>query len=157
MDEFQGLTALFRPIFHHILLIWNHTKYYDVQRVVTLIKEICNDLIMQVRVEQLNSSWRVWSQSGKFLPGEELIQMDPQEAVEKLKTVISLIRYFKGIYGEYKVKSEEWCPTRRWKFRDEVLFARLDVFQQRCEKMLDLQLTCLQVKNTSLYTKPTSL
>lgn len=157
MDEFQGLTALFRPIFHHILMIWNHTKYYDVQRVVTLIKEISNDLIMQVRLKKPNFSSRVWSQAGKFLPGEELIQMDPQEAVEKLKTVISLIEYFKGVYGDYKVKSEEWCSTRRWKFRDEVLFARLDVFQQRCEKMLDLQLTCLQVKTFFLYAKPTSL
>ena len=48
MDDFSGLLGLFRPIFHSILLIWIHSKYYGTQRVVSLINEICNDLIMQV-------------------------------------------------------------------------------------------------------------
>lgn len=48
MDEFAGLASLFRPIFHSILLLWCHSKYYGSQRVVSLIREICNDLIMQV-------------------------------------------------------------------------------------------------------------
>lgn len=50
MDDFPGLTDLFKPLMHVIMLIWKHSKYYNkAARVVTLMREICNDLIMQVR------------------------------------------------------------------------------------------------------------
>ena len=43
-----GLTELFRPIFHTLLLIWKHSRFYNTAgRLVTLIREVCNDLIMQ--------------------------------------------------------------------------------------------------------------
>lgn len=51
MDDFQALADLFKPIMHVMLLIWKHSKYYNqAARFVTLIREICNDLIMQVGV-----------------------------------------------------------------------------------------------------------
>jgi dynein heavy chain len=49
LDEFVALVPLFKPIFHTMLLIWKHSKYYNTAaRFVTLLQEICNDLIMQV-------------------------------------------------------------------------------------------------------------
>ena len=50
LDEFVALVPLFKPVFHTMLLIWKHSKYYNTSaRFVTLLQEICNDLIMQVR------------------------------------------------------------------------------------------------------------
>lgn len=49
LDEFPALVELFKPIMHIIMMIWKHSKYYNkAARVVTLVREICNDLIMQV-------------------------------------------------------------------------------------------------------------
>jgi hypothetical protein len=46
---------LFKPVMHLIMLVWRHSKHYNSPaRLVTLIRELCNDLIMQVRC------WRCW-------------------------------------------------------------------------------------------------
>lgn len=48
MDDFTALTELFKPMFHTMLLIWKHSGfYYTSAKMVTLIREMCNDLIMQ--------------------------------------------------------------------------------------------------------------
>ena len=48
MDDFTALTELFKPMFHTMLLIWKHSGYYNTSaKMVTLIRETCNDLIMQ--------------------------------------------------------------------------------------------------------------
>ena len=49
LDEFTALVDLFKPVMHTLLLIWKHSAHYNVApRFVTLVLEICNDLIMQV-------------------------------------------------------------------------------------------------------------
>lgn len=49
LDEFPALVELFKPVFHTLMLIWKHSKYYNnAARFVTLMQETCNDLIMQV-------------------------------------------------------------------------------------------------------------
>jgi dynein heavy chain len=46
--EFTELPELFVPIMHVILLIWNHSQYYNTpSRLVVLIREICNAIITQ--------------------------------------------------------------------------------------------------------------
>jgi dynein heavy chain, axonemal len=49
MDDFTALVDLFKPIMHTMLLVWKHSQYYNTAvHFVTLIREVCNDLIMQV-------------------------------------------------------------------------------------------------------------
>lgn len=49
MDDFVALTDQFKPMLHTLLLIWKHSKSYNSSaRFATLLREICNDLIMQV-------------------------------------------------------------------------------------------------------------
>lgn len=48
MDDFTALIELFKPMFHTMMLIWKHSGYYNTSaKMVTLIREMCNDLIMQ--------------------------------------------------------------------------------------------------------------
>ena len=48
MDDFVALIELFKPMFHTVLLIWKHSGYYNTSaKMVTLLREMCNDLIMQ--------------------------------------------------------------------------------------------------------------
>ena len=50
MDDFVALADLFKPIMHTVLLIWKHSGHYcSATRLTTLLQEICNDLINQVR------------------------------------------------------------------------------------------------------------
>ena len=44
--EFVEAPTIFKKLFHIIYLVWNNSKYYNTQnRLVVLIREICNDLI----------------------------------------------------------------------------------------------------------------
>lgn len=91
MDEFTALVDLFKPIFHTLMLIWKHSKYYNnASRFVTLVQEMCNDLIMQ---------------ACKFIPGTELIQAEPSEAVDKLRLTLRILGAFKNYYFEYRAQS----------------------------------------------------
>lgn len=62
LDEFPALVDLFKPIVHTLLLIWRYSDHYNkAARFVTLMVEICNDLIMQVRLRsRRGGANRVW-------------------------------------------------------------------------------------------------
>jgi dynein heavy chain len=49
MDDFVALADQFKPLLHTMLLVWRHSSCYNSSaRFATLLREICNDLIMQV-------------------------------------------------------------------------------------------------------------
>jgi dynein heavy chain, axonemal len=129
-DEFEGLVELFKPIMHLVMLVWKHSHHYNTPgRIVVLMRQICNDLIMQ---------------SQKFLPGGEIFGLEPPEAVEKLKLLLNVLGSFKSFYFEYKGRTTRDTPQNPWKFQNSALFARLDAFLERCHDILDLTQTALQ-------------
>jgi hypothetical protein len=84
-------------------------------------------------------------QACKYVPGAELLQMDPSDACEKLRTLLKVLGGFKLHYFAYKTASAAECPNHPWRFQNSVVFGRLDTFMERCADMLDLQSTCMQV------------
>lgn len=49
-DDFVGLADVFKPLLHSMLLVWKHSGCYrSSARFATLLREVCNDLIAQVR------------------------------------------------------------------------------------------------------------
>ena len=58
LDDFSTIVKLYRPILHTLMLIWQHSKHYcSAQRLVTLVRQICSELVYQAR---------------KFCPGRRL-------------------------------------------------------------------------------------
>lgn len=46
----QALAELFKPTLHTLLLIWQHSRHWNTApRLVAVLREVCNDLIMQAR------------------------------------------------------------------------------------------------------------
>ncbi|KAF5834390.1 hypothetical protein DUNSADRAFT_8976 [Dunaliella salina] len=130
MDDFQALVDLFKPIFHTLMLIWKHSRFYNnAARFVTLVQQMCNDLIMQ---------------ACKFVPGSDLIMMEASEAVEKLRLTLRILGAFKNYYFEYRAKSYTETPDNPWKFQNNSLFWRLDAFMERCHDMMDMMATWVQ-------------
>ncbi len=126
--KFFRLPELFRPIFHVILLIWKHSKYYNSPtRLVLLIRKICNSLIYQ---------------ACKFSDSESLFSLTEQgqagQAVEQLRLMINVCNTFKKLYFDYKAISEVECPENPWRSHNNALFISLDSFLERCHDILDL-------------------
>mmetsp|Transcript_13737 Transcript_13737/g.31794 ORF Transcript_13737/g.31794 Transcript_13737/m.31794 type:complete len:4493 (-) Transcript_13737:49-13527(-) len=129
-EAFPELIPLFKPIMHTILLTWKHSKFYNTPaRLVVLMREICNDLICQ---------------ACKFVSGESLFTVEPQEAVDNLKLCLKVCVTFKSTYFDYKARAGTECPSNPWRFQNSALFARLDSFLERCHDVLDLMQTILQ-------------
>jgi dynein heavy chain len=129
-EAFQNLTHLFRPIVHLIMLVWKHSRFYNSPaRLVVLMREICNDLIAQAR---------------SFLNPQELFQMEPQEAVDKLMVTLKVCGQFKSVYFDYKSRANNEVPSNPWRLQNTSLFPRLDSFLERCHDLLDLFKTFVQ-------------
>ena len=129
-DDFPMLVELFKPIMHTLMLVWKHSKYYNTAaRLVVLMREICNDLIMQ---------------ACKNVDGATIFENPPQESVDKLRTTLKVCKSFKSFYFEYNQLTAEQCPDNPWRFQNSALFSRLDAFMERCDDIQDLSLTMLQ-------------
>lgn len=126
-DDFPQLVELFKPIIHTLMLIWKHSKHYNTAaRLVVLMREISNDLIMQ---------------ACKFVEGNAIFESPPQDAVEKLRATLKVCGSFKSYYFEYKVRTQTECEENPWRFQNSALFARLDAFLERCHDIQDLTQT----------------
>lgn len=46
--DFSECIPLLKPLMHVVCLIWSHSKYYDQVKIIVLIKQIANLLILEV-------------------------------------------------------------------------------------------------------------
>jgi len=129
-SDFGEVSDVFKPLMHTILLIWRNSKFYNTPgRLVVLMREICNQLIKQ---------------AVEFVNGPEMFEVEPDVAVESLKTALKVSVTFKSTYFDYKARASTECPSNPWRFQNSALFARLDGFLERCHDVLDLMQTIVQ-------------
>ena len=108
---------------HTILLIWNHSQNYNTPaRLVVLIRQICNAIIMQCR---------------NAIDGPKIFEAIKDEvsfeAHSKLTQALDVCTKFKDAYFEYKGRSKN-----QWKISTNALFVRLDAFSERCQDIMHL-------------------
>jgi dynein heavy chain len=132
--EFANLTSVFKPLMHIILLIWKNSKHYNLpNRLMVLVREICNILI---------------EQACNFVNGKAIFDLVEQEeteqAVEQVKTCLRVCGAFKKIYFDYKTTANAECPSNPWRIPNAALFVRLDCFLERCSDVFDLTQTIMQ-------------
>jgi dynein heavy chain, axonemal len=119
---------MFKPVFHTLMLIWKNSKYYaQPARIVTLVQEMCNALIVKAMVA-----------------GEGMHQKEPQEAVDTLRMILSVLKAFKNCYHEYHLRLDGEAMHRRWNIPNSSLFNRLDALMQRAVDVMDINQTCMQ-------------
>lgn len=133
-DDFSDLNTVFKPLMHILMLIWKHSTYYNTPtRLVILVREMCNSII---------------DQACRFTSGEQIFSLIENEeanvAVEELLLVLRVCGSFKSVYLEYKSMVATTCPENEWSVKNDVLFARLDSFIERCHDILALTKTIIQ-------------
>ena len=72
------------------------------------------------------------------------MQLEPQEAVDKLRLTLKVLGTFKSYYFEYKGRSSIEMPANPWRVQTTALFGRLDSFMERCHDVLELCNTTVQ-------------
>jgi dynein heavy chain len=120
--DFPKIEATFVPMLHCILLIFKHSNTYNTKlRLSCLIQEISNALV---------------AQASRHVSGEILFRTieedNPSEGVQLLKTTMQVIESFKTQFFKYQTKASRELSDPAWDTPAEVLFARLDLFLERC-------------------------
>lgn len=115
---------------HRCLLIWAHSKFYNVpSRLAVLLRQMGNALVERAR---------------EFVDHEAIFNLEPQEGLERLNAALEVCAAFKAAYFEARDASSDLCPDNEWKFQNAVIFARLDLFIERCHDLHELALTVVQ-------------
>lgn len=133
-EESAEMSKLFRPIMHAILLIWKSSGFYNTaSRLVILLRQICNALILQTT---------------KLLKKERLLERieinEAHEASTLIQDALCLIGMFKSTYFDHKAKANAECVSNPWRIQNSSIFLRLDSFLERCHDLLDLTQTITQ-------------
>ena len=133
-SSLEKLPELFCPITHMLLLVWNNSRFYNTpNRLVVMVREICNELIKHA-ITYINGE-AIFG----FIEDEEA-----HRARDMIKNVLQVCGKFKHTYFDYKAKANLECPTNPWRIQNNALFVRLDSFLERCHDILDLTETVVQ-------------
>jgi dynein heavy chain len=135
-SKWEDLPQLFVPMLHIILLVWKNSRCYNTApRLVVLMWQICNALILKAR---------------QFVSGEKIFALlaeeEAAEAVEKIRLAVAVCMQFKNTYFEYKTTADAECPSNAWRIPNEAIFGRLDSFVERLRDVLDLTRTVIQLE-----------
>jgi dynein heavy chain len=122
INEFVELAQIFPGLMKTILLIWKSSMHYNTpNRLTVIIQEICNDIVEAART---------------YICPAEIFTTEPEEAAEKLRSVLRVCNAFKSTYFEYKQMTVD--TIRPWNFDTKLVFKRLDEVLLRVEKILGL-------------------
>lgn len=77
----------------------------------------------------------------EFVDGEAIFNLEPTEALERLLAALDVCGSFKAAYFDTAQASAERVPDNPWKMSNSALFARLDLFIERCHDLHELALT----------------
>ncbi|EKX40179.1 hypothetical protein GUITHDRAFT_75827, partial [Guillardia theta CCMP2712] len=128
------LLQRFNVIMHVTLLVWKHSKFYNTQgRLVLLIREICNEIIIRSRRQGIH----LIDNNTRYM-GNEIWTSEPEHAIGMVYDVIESCENFKQVYQKFKERSIAECPDNPWRFQNDVLFEKLDNFLERCNDVLNL-------------------
>ena len=136
LDEFNGtdfeqVSLCIKPIMHMLLLVWKHSKFYNTPPALSLIiRMVCNAMMEKAR-EFTGTT-------------DELFNLEPKEAVEKLVIVLDGCRQLKYDYYTYYNLSKTQCESNPWMADRGTMFKRFDSFITRCEDLLHLCKTVQQ-------------
>jgi len=125
-SEMALLEETFYPLFHCMLLIWKHSTSYNTKpRLVCLIKEICNALILQ---------GTKFCDSAKMFG--QLEEGDSGPAMTNIRAAANMAKKFKDVFDRYVILSGE-VPEEKWNIQKDEVFPRLDLFIERCGDILE--------------------
>ncbi|KAJ8957969.1 hypothetical protein NQ318_001970 [Aromia moschata] len=119
--DFSESMTLLAPLMHVICLIWSNCKSFDQSKLTTLLKQICNLLILEGK---------------KFLDPTTLFHSDLDEAMQRVGLCLDVLRKFSHIFTVYKRNLSRFFKDREpdlWNFDPHIVFRRLNAFLDRLQ------------------------
>ncbi|XP_031848127.1 dynein beta chain, ciliary [Nomia melanderi] len=126
-SEFKDLGIKLKSLLHCACLMWSNSKYYTLERMIALLREISNLLI---------------SQSVKYINPSTLFEGDIEENKAKISEVIPLLDFYQDTFRMFKEKIENYFkgPVEPvpWAFHEKLVFDRIQKFEKRLKEIQSL-------------------
>ncbi|XP_063628198.1 dynein beta chain, ciliary-like [Cydia splendana] len=124
--DFMDAKPNIRPMFHCIGLLWGNSRYFcSVEKLIPLLREVCNLVIMQC---------------SNSIDPPSLFQGEPDEQLLKLRKALTNLNHFIATYEMNRDKIETFFPPGitpvRWSFNFDRVFMRFNVYLKRL-KMIE--------------------
>lgn len=116
----------FKPVMHIISLIWDSCEYYDQLKLISLLRQVCNDITSTIYNHVDPST--IW-------------ESEPDEAESRLTQAIKKCEAFQSVFSYYRDKVNERyanVPERQWSFEKQTVFRRFNAFTERLHDILDV-------------------
>ncbi|XP_076548684.1 dynein beta chain, ciliary isoform X2 [Osmia lignaria lignaria] len=118
--EFKDLSLKFKILIHCVCLMWANSKFYSIERVITLLREISSLLI---------------SQASKYINPSTLFEGDIEENKTKIEEVIPFLDLYQEMFRAFKDKVEGYFkpPVEPvpWSFHEKLVLERIHLFRAR--------------------------
>ncbi|XP_032831905.2 dynein axonemal heavy chain 9 isoform X1 [Petromyzon marinus] len=142
--ELNEAGPLLAPLMRVVALVWRNSRFYRTpERIVVLLREICNLLIQQARL---------------FINAEEVLKGEAEENLARVREALSILRLFRSVYEEERAA----LPSLRkgidddggddggggddgWDFPPNTVFSRLDRFAERVTDVEELLVTAVDM------------
>lgn len=119
--EFNECGPYLAPLMHVLCLIWSNSSYYNENKLIVLLKQVCNLLIQQAK---------------KFLDPTTLFHSDVDEAMHRVVSCIKVLRNFQNIFDTYRLNIHKFTRNGQlspWNFHPNIIFSRYNAFFERLE------------------------
>ncbi|XP_044764909.1 dynein beta chain, ciliary [Coccinella septempunctata] len=117
--DFSECLPLLEPIMVVLCLIWANCKYCDQVRIIILLKQICNLLILEGK---------------KFLDPTTLFHSDIDEAMQRVELCVRTLKQFSKSFFKCKRNLSQFFKEKEvqlWSFQPDMVFGRCNSFLER--------------------------
>lgn len=121
--EFNECGPLLAPLMHTLCLIWSNSCYYNENKLIVLLKQVCNLLIQQAK---------------NFLDPTTLFHSDVDEAMQRVVCCIKVLKAFQKVFDIYRQNIDRFTRNGQlqpWNFHPNTIFYRYNAFLERLESI----------------------
>lgn len=120
-----NLHFLFRPISHMFLLAWRESRHFAQSSRISICFEKLGNNIIQLATSEIT--------------GKGILSDTSPRAESLLRQAVMVSSILRTVFIDYRQKSElDRSGANPWKVQESSVFAKLDLFLERCHDILDL-------------------
>ena len=138
--EYTELDKRLPAILHVICLVWANSKHYQQPaRLVVLLQEFANLIIDIVsRCLAIGILYFIYFMQTKTYVSDEILRMEPDEALEKLSDAEKMCKVFVDVYNDRRKNLATYFkdgPVIEWDFQSTIVFTRFDRFMAKIKQL----------------------
>ncbi|XP_076235061.1 dynein beta chain, ciliary [Calliopsis andreniformis] len=125
-SEFKDIGTKIRVLMHCVCLMWSNSKYYTLERMIVLLREITNLII---------------AQATKYINPSTLFEGDVEDNRKKIAEVMPLLDFYQETFLQFKERIEGYFRTSEpvpWSFHEKLVLERIHLFQTRLKQIESL-------------------